>query len=51
LCTDEAPALFDIADGDGLSYALVDDVPREWEEAAVRAQVACPTAAITVESS
>jgi ferredoxin len=50
-CVRIAPELFRLGDEDEWSVVLVDEVPPELEDAALEAEAACPTAAITVKET
>lgn len=47
-CVRIAPELFRLSDEDNCAVVVVAEVPPELEEAALEAEAACPTAAITV---
>lgn len=49
LCASICPKVFRMNDDDGLAEVIADEVPEEFEEAAVECQENCPTSVITVE--
>ena len=47
LCVDTCPEVFDM--GDEMAIVIVEEVPKEYEEAAQQAADECPVEAIIVE--